>query len=166
MLYEQIVLSLTGFSAGLVVAAGVFSFLAVIGVFSRLIGSTGTANHIMLCETMMILGGTAGNLIDLYLFPSALNGNPDYGMYRQMEAVAGSEPAAAWLAAAVLAGFGLSIGIFAGCLVMSLAETLKAIPVLNRRIKLASVLPYMVFGMGCGKCLGALIYFFKDFGGT
>ena len=52
-------------------------------------------------ETLLILGGTAGNLMDLFHLPLAGAGT------------------------AFLALWGLALGVFVGCLVMSLAETLK-----------------------------------------
>ena len=58
---------------------------------------------------ILILGGTWGNLADLYSVAFPFPGN------------------------VVLAVCGISIGIFVGCLVKALAETLKALPVLNRR---------------------------------
>ena len=55
-----------GLSAGSVIAAGVFAFLAIIGVFPRLIGKTKTKNHILLYETVIVLGGTAAGAVPLY----------------------------------------------------------------------------------------------------
>ena len=59
----------------------------------------------------------------------------------------------------LLAAAGLSCGIFVGCLVMSLAETLKALPVLSRRLRLAVGLPYLLLAIAAGKCAGSLYYF-------
>ncbi len=59
---------------------------------------------------------------------------------------------------------GLSIGIFVGCLVMSLAETLKALPVINRRIRLAVGLQYVILSIGVGKLVGSLVYFSQRMG--
>ncbi len=131
-------LGFVGLSAGGVVAAGVFAFLAIIGVFPRLIGNTDTGRHIMLYETVLILGGIWGNAADLYLMPVIL-------------------PGGKWL----LAVFGGSFGIFVGCLVMSLAETLKALPVFNRRVRLAVGIQYMILALAAGKLAGALLYFMK-----
>ena len=61
----------------------------------------------------------------------------------------------------VLGVFGLSSGIFVGCLVMSLAETLKALPVINRRIGLAVGLQYVILSVALGKLTGSLVYFAK-----
>ena len=58
----------------------------------------------------------------------------------------------------------MSVGIFVGCLVMSLAETLKALPVLNRRIRLAVGLQYVILAVAAGKVFGAAVYFIRDFG--
>ena len=57
MFLKQIMLSFLGFSAGVTIAAGIFAFLAIIGIFPRLLAVTGTKDHIVLCETMMIIGG-------------------------------------------------------------------------------------------------------------
>ena len=50
-------LAFAGLGAGAVIAAGIFAFLAIIGVFPRLIGVTHTAEHVLLYETLLILGG-------------------------------------------------------------------------------------------------------------
>lgn len=142
MLLRTCFLFFAGASAGGVVAAGVFAFLAIIGVFPRLIGITHTASRVMFYETMLILGGVWGNALDLYHVPFVAGGP------------------------ALLVVFGLASGIFVGGLVMSLAETLKALPVLNRRIRLAVGLQYVILGIAAGKLAGSVIYFVKNFGGA
>ncbi len=133
-------LAVFGLCAGGIIAAGVFAFLAIIGVFPRLIGKTGTKGHILLYETMIILGGFLGNILDLFEFPLPF-GNP-------------------W----ILGIFGVSVGIFVGCLVMSLAETLKTLPVMNRRIHMSVGLQYVILAIGLGKMLGSLFYFSAGIG--
>ena len=73
MLLREGLLAFAGLSAGLVIAAGVFAFLAIIGVFPRLIGKTGSGSHIMLFETVLILGGSLGNAEDLLEYPLGLS---------------------------------------------------------------------------------------------
>lgn len=143
MLLRQLFLGFTGLCAGGVIAAGVYAFLAIIGVFPRLMGKTGTRKQILLYETVIVVGGVLGNLLDLYEFPI---------------------PLGSLLGQAALGVFGLSVGIFVGCLVMSLAETLKALPVISRRIHLAVGLQYLILSIGLGKLVGALIYFWNGFG--
>ena len=137
---RSLVLAFVGVSAGGIVAAGVFAFLAIIGVFPRLIGKTHTNQHIILYETVIIVGGSLGNVLDFYEFPVLFGGNFLLGIA------------------------GLSIGIFVGCLVMSLAETLKALPVINRRIRLAVGLQYVILSIGVGKLVGSLVYFSQRMG--
>lgn len=133
-----------GVSAGGIISAGIFAFLAIIGVFPRMISKSATRKHILLFETAIILGGVWGNVADLYGF------SMDMGI----------------LAPVVLALIGFFFGIFVGSLVMSLAETLKALPVLNRRIHLAVGLQYVIGSIAIGKFCGAMLYFTHGFGGA
>ena len=146
MFLKQILLSFLGFSAGIIIAAGIFAFLAIIGIFPRLIDVTRMKNHIVLCETMMIIGGILGNLMDLFRIPK----------FSQWFGFS--------IGTAVLGIFGSATGIFVGCLVMSLAETVKALPILSRRIHLANGLQYVIASVAVGKSLGSIIYFIYDFG--
>ncbi len=149
MLLKWLFLVFFGLSAGSIIAAGVFAFLAIIGVFPRLIGKTRTKAHILLYETVIILGGTAGNAVDLFRF------HPDAG---------GTSALSGGLVHAALAAIGLAVGVFVGCLIMSLAETLKTLPVISRRIRLTEGLQWLVLGIAAGKCLGALLYFSRGMG--
>lgn len=139
-LLRQAILGFIGLSSGGIVAAGVFAFLAMIGVFPRLIGKTNTRRRIMLYETIIIIGGTLGNILDIFEPPLLFGGMP------------------------VLALFSLCSGIFVACLVMSLAETLKALPVITRRIYLATGLQYVVLSFAIGKLVGSLIFFYRGIG--
>lgn len=149
-LLKQLFLAFAGITAGGVIAAGIFAFLAIIGVFPRVIDKTKTRRHIMLYETLLILGGSIGNALDLLEFPIPI----------------GSIPAAGHILGLTLLGLaGLSFGAFIGCLVMSLAETVKAVPVLNRRLRLSVGIQYMTLSIALGKMTGSLLYFYKGFGG-
>ena len=138
-MFRKLLLVFIGLSSGGIIAAGVFAFLVMIGVFPRLIGKTGTKRHILLYGTVIMTGGVLGNIADLYEFSI-----PMYGF-----------------STLFLSIFGLSVGIFVGCLVMSLAETLKALPVISRRIHLAVGLQYLIFALAAGKMAGSLVYFWN-----
>ena len=86
------------------IAAGVYAFLAMIGVFVPSYGADNTGKKARLYEKWIIAGGILGNAADIYEIPMIL----------------GKGPGTLFLTAA-----GLSIGVFVGCLAMSLAETLK-----------------------------------------
>ena len=137
-MYGKLALCFIGLSSGGVIAAGIFAFLAIIGVFPRLIGVTHTRCYMILYETLLILGGTAGNLMDLFHLPLAGAGT------------------------AFLALWGLALGVFVGCLV----ETLKALPVLGRRLGLAVGIQYLILSIAAGKFVGAMVYFSRGFGGN
>lgn len=140
MFLRQLLLGFIGLCGGGIIAAGVFAFLAIIGVYPRLIGKTKTDRHILLYETVIIIGGILGNVIDIYELPIRIGGNLLLGV------------------------FGLSVGIFVGCLAMSLAETLKAFPVISRRVRLAVGIQYIILALGMGKLTGSLIYFTQSMG--
>ena len=74
----------------------------------------------MLYENMIILGGVLGNIMELYKVRLPLG-----EVFGQIFLLTG----------------GVSVGIFTGCLAMSLAETLKALPTFSRRIRLSVGLP-------------------------
>ena len=149
MFLKECVLLLIGLSAGGIIAAGVFAFLAMIGVFPRLMGRTRTGSHIFLYETAIILGGITGPVMDRYEIPFPFG-------------AAGS--GIPFLGHAALGIFGICSGIFVGCLVMSLAETLKALPVISRRIRLAVGLQYIIRSVALGKLCGACVYFMNGIG--
>lgn len=138
ILLKKMLLAFFGLCAGGVIAAGVYAFLAIIGVFVRLMGKTGTRKHILLYETVIILGGVLGNIVDIYEFPIYMG---------------------SFFGTIFLGVSGLSVGIFVGCLVMSLAETLKALPVISRRLHLAVGLQYLILALAAGKLTGSLAYF-------
>ena len=125
---------LIGLSAGAAASAGVFALITVIGILPRWAGHTRTARHVSLYEWSVILGGTAGNLI--FLLQPSLPGKEIF------EAAAG-----------------LFMGIFVGGLIMSLAEVLDVFPILLRRGRIQSGIPWMVLSIGIGKMLGAYLYF-------
>lgn len=113
MWIKNIFLLFFGLCSGGIIAAGVYAFLAIIGVFVRMIGKTKTKKNIMLYENMIILGGVLGNIMELYKVRLPLG-----EVFGQIFLLTG----------------GVSVGIFTGCLAMSLAETLKALPTFSRRI--------------------------------
>ena len=124
-------LAIIGFAGGLIVAAGVFAFITLLGVLNRLASKTNTAKHILLYENMVILGGILGNTWFIYQWdiPFGIIG---------------------------LILFGLFSGIFVGCQAMALAEVLDVIPIFAKRIKIKYGMPFIVASIAIGKAVGAL----------
>lgn len=134
------ILFFIGLCGGGVVAAGLFSFIVSIGALNRIIGKTHTGNHITLYEYCIAAGVTLGNLVNLYE-PELIRWFP------------------AWAGLIIISAFGLFAGVFVGTLVMSLAETLNALPVFARNLHLTKGMKYVVFSMAAGKGVGAWLDF-------
>ena len=123
-------LAISGFAGGLVVAAGVFAFITLLGVVNRLASKTSTAKHIIIYENMVILGGILGNTWFVYQW------DIPFGTIG-------------------LILFGLFSGMFIGCQAMALAEILNVIPVFAKRVKIKYGMPYIVATIAVGKAVGA-----------
>lgn len=132
---KEVLLAVIGLSAGLIVAGGLFAFIASLGVVSDIADRTHTGSRVLLYEDVLTLGGSLGNIFFLY----------------QMRI-----PGGAWFQGI----FGLFAGIFVGCWAMSLAETLNVFPIFIRRAKLVQCIPYIILSIAIGKGIGSLIYFF------
>ena len=122
-----------GFSAGMVVAGGIFAFIAVIGIVPRLAQRTQTGKWIWLYEDCITVGGVLGT-------------------------TAMFVPYRFWIGPVGVGIFGLAIGIFVGGLAVSLAEVLNVIPIFMRRSRLLSGIPAVVLAMALGKMAGELLY--------
>lgn len=127
-----------GFSAGAVIAAGVFAFLTTVGVLTRIAGKTGTKKHIRLYEDCIVVGAAVGNYVNLAQ-PKMYLSN---------------------IETAIFGGFS---GIFVGCLIMSLAETIDTLPVIVRNMRIKKGIQYVILSIAIGKMIGAFIYFFYNF---
>ena len=135
MWVREVLLAVIGLSAGLIVAGGLFAFIASLGVVSDIADRTHTGSKILLYEDATTVGGILGNLIFIYRIPI---------------------PGGTLLQIVV----GLFTGIFVGCWALSLAETLNVFPIFIRRVKLVRCVPYIILGIAIGKGIGSLIYFF------
>lgn len=125
---------LFGFSGGLVIAGAVYAFIAIIGIVPRLAQKTHTQKYIKLYEEAIIVGGIIGTLTmvwDLYIPIGKI----------------------------LTVLFAVSVGIFYGCLAVSLAEVLDVFPILTRRIRIEEGLKYFILALALGKLLGSVIYY-------
>ena len=132
---KMLALVIMGFGGGMVIAGAVFAFIAIIGVVPRIAQKTKTEKYILLYEEGIIIGGIFGAsclMVDYYLPIGAV-------------------------AAALLM---FMVGIFYGCLAVSLAEVLDVIPVLTRRSGLKRGLRFFMTALAAGKLLGSLLYYF------
>ncbi len=139
MLIKHIFLGFIGLAAGFGVSAGTFAFLIIIGVIPRMIGKCNRAAETLRFENAVILGGIFGNLASVFLnlrFP--------FGPL-------------------LLCIYGLSAGIFVGCMAVALAEILNTFPIVFRRAGLKVGLFWAILAMAAGKLVGSLYYFLGKF---
>lgn len=134
MFLRELFLAVIGLSAGAMVAAGIFAFIVMIGIITRLASRTSTAAYTSVYENAIVIGGTLGNIWNVYGVKVPL------GYF-------------------ILILFGFFSGVFVGCLAMALAEVLKVIPIFVKRVGLIEGLPILVSGIAAGKFIGALLQF-------
>lgn len=134
MLLENILLAAVGLSSGMIVAAGTFAFIVMIGIITRLAQRTMTAGYTSLFENSIMLGGVIGNIWLIY------------GVHIPLGPL-------------ILLSYGLFSGIFVGCLAMALAEVLKVFPILVRRLGITVGIPIIVAAVAAGKLAGGLVQF-------
>ncbi len=128
----NVLLLLTSFGGGILVAGGLFAFLALVGVLTRLAAGTKTAKFLMFYEDISLLGATVGNIAYLYHVGIPV-GTLGFLLY------------------------GLGAGIFTGCLAAALAEVVKMMPVLSERMNLKRGMTIIMIIFAFGKMVGAFV---------
>ena len=139
MLIRHIFLGFCGLAAGVAVSAGTFAFLIVVGVIPRMIGKANRAAETLHFENAVICGGIVGTILSV--FPGI------------------SIP----LGPLLLCLYGLSAGIFVGCIAVALAEILDTFPITFRRMHIKEGLSAVMLAMAFGKCIGSFLYFYSGY---
>ena len=140
-------------------AAGLFAFITILGLVPRLAAYTHTANQVHRYENWIVMGALFGNLLHLHQLP----------IYRVTDGISRllqSQTLSVWqwffsvLSVMFFVIMGTACGIFVGCLVMSLAETLDTLPTMSRRVHLSVGIQYIIEALAVGKLIGSLAYFY------
>lgn len=176
MFLKSLILIFMGLFSGIAVSAGTFAFLLVIGVVPRMLRTTNLMDKVLAVEMVIVAGVVIGTIMALW------DGVP----YADVLASYGQR-IGSWLTAAVrglghllLIVYGLSAGIFVGCIAVALAEILDTFPIMFRRLKLSwemgekttgqktskwqtIPLEWMLFSMAFGKLAGSLFSFFGGY---
>ncbi len=148
---EHILIGFLALCAGMAVSAGTFAFLLVIGVLPRVLGKTSLVKRVMLIENLVIAGVIVGAAFSVVSWEAPWAGSGNV-------LLAGAE----WC---VVALYGLSAGIFVGCIAAALAEILHTLPILFRRESIKRGLSWVMISMALGKMCGGLFYFYCGYGG-
>lgn len=119
---------------GSVYCCRTFALITSVGVINRYADVSGTSRHVSLYEECIIIGATAANAV--YVLGITVR----IGM-----------------TGCII--FGLISGIFIGTFLISLAETVKALPIFVHRAKAGTGLGFIVAATAAGKALGQLVYY-------
>ncbi len=144
MLIRHILLGALALFFGIAVSAGTFAFLLVIGVIPRMLCKTSLAKQVIRIENVIVLGVIFGVISSVYMWTCPIWG---------------------WTFGHILVAlYGISAGMFVGCIAAALAEILHTFPIMFRRISLKVGLPWVMAAMAFGKLCGSLFYFITGYG--
>lgn len=145
MLLKSVILLFVGLCSGLVVAAGTFAFFVVIRVLPRMIQKAKLEHKVIFIENILIRGILFGTVLSFFLWRK-----------KWLYVIFGKT---------LLTFYGLSAGIFSGCIAVALAEILDTFPIFFRRLRIKEHLAEgLLFVMALGKMAGSLFYFFSGYG--
>lgn len=142
---EQLLMGVIGFSAGFLVAGGVVALMIGLGIITRFIGVTHTADRIEVFEDAVFLGTVAGTAVTVFdvgtggILPDLVSG-------------------------AILCVSGIFMGMFVGGWIMALAEVVNVFPVYCRRLGIVKGTSWIVIALAVGKVLGSLFHFYMRWG--
>lgn len=144
MFLKSLFMIIVGLCAGTGVAAGTFAFLLVIRVIPRMIQKAKLEYKIIYIENTVFRGIMFGTILSLFSWKRK------------------------WLfdilGKTLLTIFGMSAGIFVGCLAVALAEILDTFPIFFRRINLKEkYLEILLIVMAIGKMIGSLFFFLRGY---
>lgn len=145
MAWKLILLWIMGISSGLMVSAGVFTVLFVVGLVPRFAGRTDTAWCEIFYEECLIFGAVLADVLSVFPIKGSLGSSPNL------------------LLTGLLVLIGVFAGIFVGCLSIALSEVLDGIPIFARRIRLKMGVSIAVLMVAVGKIAGSIVYFVNGF---
>ena len=136
---------IVGFSSGIGVAAGTFAFLLVIRVIPRMLQKANLEHKVIYIENIVFRGILFGTILSLFNWKKK------------------------WLfellGKTVLTFFGISAGVFTGCISVALAEILDTFPIFFRRLKIHEEYNEgLLFVFALGKMIGSLFFFLSGYG--
>ena len=145
MFLKSIFMIFVGLASGIGVAAGTFAFLIVIRVIPRMVQKARLEHKVIYIENIVFRGIMFGTVLSLFSWKK-----------KWLFTILGKT---------LLTIFGMSAGIFVGCLAVTLAEILDTFPIFFRRIHLKEEFgEVLLFVMALGKMIGSLFFFFTGYG--
>ncbi|WP_427339039.1 stage V sporulation protein AB [Caloranaerobacter sp. DY30410] len=131
-MFNTILLTLIGFSGGIVIGSAFIAVIVLLNIIPRLAQMSHTEKFINIYEKVMILSVVLITLLDF--FDVTLRISEIY-----------------------LVPIGLIMGIFIGILAAALAEVIDVVAVFERRVKIKDYIIYILIAIAFGKTVGSLI---------
>jgi stage V sporulation protein AB len=132
------------FSGGIGVGAGTFAFLIIIRILPRMVQKAKLEHKMIYIENIVCRVIFVGAILSLFSWRK-----------KWLFALLGKT---------LLTIFGMSAGIFVGCLAVALAEILDTFPIFFRRTHLAEEYgELLLFVMAMGKMIGSLFFFLTGY---
>lgn len=131
-MFNSILLTLIGFSGGIVIGSAFIAVIVLLNIIPRLAQMTRTEKFIYIYEKVMIVSVVLITLLDF--FDVSLKISEIY-----------------------LIPIGLVMGIFIGILAAALAEVINVVVVFERRVKVKDHIIYILIAIALGKTVGSLI---------
>lgn len=126
-----------GFSEGLIIGSALVAFLLVLQIIPRLIRFGSSNQYVSIYQFLVVLGAITATYCQFYTWRL-----PQIYIFNKV--------------LIILIGF--IFGIFVGLIAAALTETLKALPILSRRVKIADKIEILLAVIILGKVIGSLIY--------
>lgn len=144
MLLKSAFMLFVGFASGIGVAAGTFAFLLVIRVIPRMVQKAQLEHKVIYIENVVFRGIMFGTVLGLFTWKK-----------KWLFTILGKT---------LLTIFGMSAGVFVGCLAVALAEILDTFPIFFRRMHLKDEFgEVLLFMMALGKLVGSLFFFLTGY---
>ncbi len=133
-----------GFAAGVIVSGCVFAIFTAVGLVPRFADRFHLAEYILHFEDMIILGVMTGTVLSLF-----------YSFFRWIPDLFESKISQGLL----LGMYGCFSGIYVGCLSLSVADILDALPIMGMRLNIKKGIGILILFFALGKLLGAFCFF-------
>lgn len=136
-----LILFIIGISAGIIVSGGICALFTAVEIIDRISYKFKIKNKSHIFEKTIFMGAVTGNLLIVFFENISDLLNNGFGTNYIIMAVGGF------------------MGIFVGCLAMSIEEALDVPSIFFRKLGIKHHLRYVVLGIALGKLVGNIIYF-------
>lgn len=151
---NNILLVIIGVGAGIFTAAGAVTVITVVGMVPRFATRTSTENRLRHYENCIFWGIVTGNLCSMY-GSFIVRIKPLQGYYRWAENHC-------YLPLLFIFLYGVIIGVYVGCIALSIAEMTEAIPIMTEKLKYTAMAGVggIILAIAAGKFFGVIFFFF------